>query len=102
RPTQRRHLTAHLVPATNGVRLDAHCREEKRRQPHPGDRRAIYAAHPDRVPLTAGPGSPIVRRDLAVTPDRGREPAISASARALLIVAGLAGIGIAREITRTR
>jgi len=86
----------------NGPRVQVHCREGKRRSPDPGDLRAIYGGHPDRVPVTAGPGSPIVRRDLAVTPDRGREPAISASARALLIVAGLAGIGIAREITRTR
>jgi len=54
----------------NGPRVQVHRREGNRRSPDPGDLRAIYGGHPDRVPVTAGPGGPVVRRDLAATPDR--------------------------------
>jgi len=67
----------------NGPRVQVHRREGKPRSPDPGDLRAIYDGHPDRVSVTAGPGGPIVRRDLAATPDRvatGRVRIISAPA----------------------
>jgi hypothetical protein len=69
----------------NGPRAQVHRREGKRRSPDPGDLRAIYGGHPDRVPVTAGPGGPVVRRDLAATPDR-------AARRRVTIISAPAGV----------
>jgi hypothetical protein len=69
----------------NGPCVQVHRREGKRRSPDPGDLRAIYGRHPGRVPATAGPGGPIVRRDLAAAPDR-------AARRRVTIISAPAGV----------
>src|SRR6266699_5891705 len=92
-----RSLIRYFLPVMNGPRVQVHRREGKRRSPDPGDLRAIYGGHPDRVPVTAGPGGPIVRRDLAATPDR-------AARRRVTIISAPAGVppGGARGVPRGR
>src|SRR6185437_1507147 len=65
-----RSLIWYFLPVKTRPRVQVHRREGKRRSPALGDLRAIYGGHPDRVPVTAGPGAPVVRRDLEATPDR--------------------------------
>ena len=81
----------------NGPRVQVHRREGKRRSPDPGDLRAIYGGHPDRVPVTARARGPVVRRDLAATPDR-------AARRRVTIISAPAGVlpGGARGVPRGR
>src|SRR6266568_1288613 len=80
-----RSLIGYFLPVMNGPRVQVHRREGKRRSPDPGDLRAIYGGHSGRVPVTAGPGGPVVRRDLAATPDR-------AARRRVTIISAPAGV----------
>ncbi|HZI74617.1 MAG TPA: hypothetical protein VFD73_11490, partial [Gemmatimonadales bacterium] len=90
-------LIGYFLPVMNGPRVQVHCREGKRRSPDPGDLRAIYGGDPDRVPVTAGPGGPIVPRDLTATPDR-------AARRRVTIISAPTGIpsGGTRGVPRGR